>query len=391
LLVDLSSLNTSTVQTFTIYPFDPPGDTAAVRAEVRAFLKAYQPTDDPVKRANSWAVPDPVFSRALAAAGYVGMVWPERYGGHERHPLERYVVLEELLAAGAPVGAHWIADRQTGPLLLRYGTETQREKYLPGMARGEIYACIGLSEPGAGSDLAAIRSTARKTSDGWRIDGQKVWTTNGHNAHACLALLRSEEGSERNVGLSQFLIDLDLPGITIRPIIDMSGGHDFNEIFFDDVLVPHDALVGAEGNGWAQVTAELALERSGPERYLSSHALLVALIDAVGPNPPEPVRSVIGQLTAELWTLRNMSMSVAAKLAGGEDPVTEAAIIKDLGNSYEQDLPRRVQAVIDCEETREDILAKLLRALLISSPSFSLRGGTREIMRGMIARGLGLR
>ena len=379
------------VQTFTIYPFDPPGDVAALRSEVRSFLKAYQPTDDPVLRANSWAVPDPAFSRALAKAGYVGMIWPKRYGGHERHPLERYVVLEELLAAGAPVGAHWIADRQTGPLLSRYGTETQREKYLPGMARGEIYACIGLSEPGAGSDLAAIRSTARKANDGWRINGQKVWTTNGHNAHACLALLRSEEESERNAGLSQFLIDLDLPGITIRPIIDMTGGHDFNEIFFDDVLVPHDALVGAEGNGWNQVTAELALERSGPERYLSSHALLVVLIDAVGPNPPEPVRGVIGQLTAELWTLRNMSMSVAAKLAGGEDPVIEAAIIKDMGNWYEQELPRRVQAVIDCEETRDDVLAKLLRALLVSSPSFSLRGGTREIMRGMIARGLGLR
>jgi Acyl-CoA dehydrogenase, N-terminal domain/Acyl-CoA dehydrogenase, middle domain len=379
------------VQTFTIYPFDPPGDVAALRREVRAFLQTHQPIDDPVLRANSWAVPNPGFSRALAAAGYVGMVWPKKYGGHERHPLERYVVLEELLAAGAPVGAHWIADRQTGPLLLRYGTETQRAKYLPGMARGEIYACIGLSEPGAGSDLAAIRSTARKISDGWRIDGQKVWTTNGHNAHACLALLRSEEGSERNSGLSQFLIDLDLPGITIRPIIDMSGGHDFNEIFFDNVLVPNDALVGAEGNGWNQVTAELALERSGPERYISSHALLVALIDAVGPNPREPVRGVIGQLTAELWTLRNMSMSVAAKLAGGEDPVLEAAIIKDMGNTYEQELPRRVQAVIDCEPDRDDVLAKLLRALLVSSPSFSLRGGTREIMRGMIARGLGLR
>jgi alkylation response protein AidB-like acyl-CoA dehydrogenase len=187
------------------------------------------------------------------------------------------------------------------------------------------------------------------------------------------------------------LIDLDTPGVTVRPIIDMTGGHDFNEIFFDDVLVPHGALVGVEGNGWAQVTAELALERSGPERYLSSHALLVALIDAVGKEPPAPVRGLIGQLTAELWTLRQMSMSVAAKLAGGEDPVTEAAIIKDLGNNYEQDLPRRVQAVIDCETDRDDLLAKLLRALLLSSPSFSLRGGTREILRGMIARGLGLR
>ncbi len=319
------------------------------------------------------------------------MIWPKRYGGHERHPLERYVVLEELLAAGAPVGAHWIADRQTGPLLLRYGTEEQREAYLPGMARGEVYACIGLSEPGAGSDLAAIRSTARHTPEGWRINGQKVWTSGAHIAHAVLALLRSEEGSERNAGLSQFLIDLDTPGVTIRPIIDRVGNHDFNEIFFDDVLIPQGALVGMRGNGWSQVTAELALERSGPERYLSSHALLVALIDSLGPDPTEAARSLIGGLTAELWTLRQMSMSVAAKLAGGDDPVTEAAIIKDMGNSFEQALPLRVQAVIDCEEDRDDLVAKLLRALLISSPSFSLRGGTREILRGMIARGLGLR
>jgi alkylation response protein AidB-like acyl-CoA dehydrogenase len=366
-------------------------DPGALRAEIRAFLAQHQPTHDPVARANCWAVSDPVFSRALGAAGYIGMVWPRAYGGHARHPLDRYIILEELLAAGAPVGAHWIADRQTGALLLRYGTENQRERYLPGMARGEIYACIGLSEPGAGSDLAAVRSTARKTHEGWRINGQKLWTTGGHCAHAMLALLRSEHGSERNAGLSQFMIDLDLPGITIRPIIDMTGNHDFNEIFFDDVLVSHDALVGQEGGGWAQVTAELTLERSGPERYLSSHALMVALIEWAGPEPAQPIRSLIGQLTAELWTLRQMSWSVVTKLADGHDPVTEAAIVKDLGNSFEQDMPRRIQALVDCEHDRDDLLAKLLRALLLSSPSFSLRGGTREIMRGMIARGLGLR
>jgi alkylation response protein AidB-like acyl-CoA dehydrogenase len=366
-------------------------DPGALRAEIRAFLAEHQPTHDPVLRANCWSVCDPAFSRALGAAGYIGMLWPRAYGGHERHPLDRYIVLEELLAAGAPVGAHWIADRQTGALLLRYGTESQRQRYLPGMARGELYACIGLSEPGAGSDLAAVRSTARRTDKGWLVNGQKSWTTGGHGAHAMLALLRSEDGSERNAGLSQFMIDLDLPGITVRPIIDMTGKHDFNEIFFDDVLIPDDALVGVEGGGWAQVTAELTLERSGPERYLSSHALMVAFIDWAGPEPAEPICGLIGQLTAELWTLRQMSLSVAAKLADGYDPVTEAAIVKDLGNNFEQDMPRRIQALVDCEADRDDLLAQLLRALLLASPSFSLRGGTREIMRGMIARGLGLR
>ena len=379
------------MQTFQIHHFAVPGDAQQLRAGVRAFLSAHQPTGNIEDRANCWAISDLPFSRSMGAAGYIGMIWPKKYGGHDHHPLERYIVLEEMLAAGAPVGAHWIADRQTGPLLLRYGTESQRQKYLPGMARGEVYACIGLSEPGAGSDLAAIRSTARLTRDGWRINGQKIWTSGAHHAHAMLALLRSEEGSERNAGLSQFLIDLDTPGITIRPIYNMSGTHDFNEVFFDDVLIPEGALVGARGGGWAQVTAELALERSGPERYLSSHALFAALVDAAGPQPEPLLRNLIGELTSELWALRNMSMSVAAKLASGEDPVIEAAIVKDLGNSFEQDMPKRIQAIIECGPERDDALAKLLRSLLLSSPSFSLRGGTREIMRGMIARGLGLR
>jgi len=379
------------MQDFALYPFDPPGDVAALRADLRGWLAANQPQGDVVTQANCWASFDADFSRALGAAGYVGMTLPARYGGGDRHPLERYVVIEELLAAGAPVGAHWIADRQTGPLILRYGSEEQRERYLPGIAKGELYACIGLSEPGAGSDLAAVRTSARETAEGWRINGQKIWTTGAHLSHVILALVRTEEGSERNAGLSQLLIDLDTPGITIRPIIDMAGHHDFNEVFFDDVLVPHGALVGERGQGWKQVTAELGLERSGPERYLSSHALLVALIDAAGPDPDTVVAGLIGELTAEMWTLRQLSMSTAAKLAAGEDPMVEASVVKELGNAFEQDMPRRVQAIVDCGWDDKNDLARLLRALLIASPSFSLRGGTREVIRGIIARGLGLR
>ncbi|WP_137751903.1 acyl-CoA dehydrogenase family protein [Sphingopyxis sp. L1A2A] len=379
------------MQGFALYPFDPPGDIAALRAELRAWLAVNQPQGDIVARANCWASFDADFSRALGAAGYVGMTLPTRYGGGDRHPLERYVVIEELLAAGAPVGAHWIADRQTGPLILRYGSEEQRQRYLPGIAKGELFACIGLSEPGAGSDLAAVRTTARETAEGWRINGQKIWTTGAHFSHIMLALVRTEDGSERNAGLSQLLIDLDTPGITIRPIIDMAGHHDFNEVFFDDVLVPHGALVGTRGQGWQQVTAELGLERSGPERYLSSHALLAALIDAAGADPDPAVAALIGELTAELWTLRQLSMSTAAKLAAGEDPMVEASVVKELGNAFEQDMPRRVQAIVTSGWDDADDLARLLRALLIASPSFSLRGGTREVIRGIIARGLGLR
>lgn len=375
---------------FDARPFIPPPGVADLRDQIRTFLAVNPPPADPVRRANCWAVSDPDFSRKLGVAGYIGMIWPDQYGGHDHHPLERYVVLEELLAAGAPVGAHWIADRQTGPLLLRYGAEPQRERYLPGMAAGEIYACIGLSEPGAGSDLASVRTTARRSAEGWRVSGQKVWTSGAHQAHVMLALVRSEPGSERQAGLSQLLIPMDTPGIIVRPIIDLAGNHDFNEVFFDDVLVPLDALVGTEGAGWQQVTAELALERSGPERYLSSHALFVELVRAAGPNPEPAVAALIGRFTAELWTLRQMSMSTAAKLAGGEDPGTEAAMVKDLGNGFEQALPVAVQALLgDIEDAAP--LQRVLRHVLLVSPSFSLRGGTREVLRGIIARGMGLR
>jgi Acyl-CoA dehydrogenase, N-terminal domain/Acyl-CoA dehydrogenase, middle domain len=379
------------MQIFPLHPFLPEGDIPALRQQVRDLVAQHESRWPIELRANCWFSFDEEFSKALGAAGLLGMTWPKQYGGHERTMLERYVVLEELLAAGAPAGLHWIADRQTGPLLLRYGTETQREKYLPGMARGEIYACIGLSEPGSGSDLASVRTSAKKTNEGWRINGQKVWTSGAHKSHAALTLLRTEEGSERHTGLSQMMIDLDTPGITIRPIIDMTGTHHFNEIWFEDVLLPHDALVGVEGNGWKQVVAELALERSGPERYLSSHMLLVALIDAMGPEPDAPTAQLIGRLTAEMWTLRQMSMSTIAKLAAGEDPVVEAAIVKDLGNAYEQALPRAVQAASNADLAGKSDLSRLLTWILVASPSFSLRGGTPEVLRGIIAKGLGLR
>jgi alkylation response protein AidB-like acyl-CoA dehydrogenase len=319
------------------------------------------------------------------------MAWPKEYGGHDRSLLERYVVLEELLAAGAPVGAHWIADRQTGTLLLRYAAEEEKRRWIPGMARGEIYACIGLSEPGAGSDLASVRTTARRDGDEWIISGQKVWTTNAHHAHVMVALVRSEPGSTRNEGLSQFIIPMDAPGLSVQPIIDLTGNHDFNEVFFEDVRLPASALLGEEGNGWRQVTAELSLERSGPERYLSSMALMLELINHAGSANSARLNELIARLASETWTLRLMSASVASKIARGEDPAIEATMVKDLGNSFEQAMPELVQAAVDIDLGGPDALGLVLGHLLQVSPSFSLRGGTREILKGIIARGLGLR
>lgn len=376
---------------FESYPFTVPDDVDAQRRHVRGVIESYLQDYDPVLRANCWMRSDAGFSSMFGKAGFIGMTWPTAYGGHGRTATERYIVLEELLAAGAPVCAHWVTDRQSGPLILKYGTEEQKRRLLPGMARGDTFFCIGLSEPNAGSDLATVRTRAEKVEGGWKINGQKIWSTNAHRSHYIIALVRTGTVEERQAGLSQFIIDLTLPGIDIRPITDLTGGAEFTEIFFDDVIVPDDMLIGEVGQGWKQVTAELALERSGPERYMTSFSLLNALIRHAGATGNARLRPLIGQAVADLWTLRAMSMSTFAKLAAGEDPIVEAAVVKDLGTSFEQALPQAAQELLDLDLADDDDLSRLLAYLLMVYPSFSLRGGTREILRGIIARGLGLR
>jgi alkylation response protein AidB-like acyl-CoA dehydrogenase len=322
------------------------------------------------------------------------MTWPKRYGGHERTFLERYVVLEEMLAAGAPVGAHWIADRQSGPLLLRFGTEAQRQRFLPAITRGEVAFAIGMSEPDSGSDLASIRTRAVRADGGYVVNGTKVWTSNAHVSDYAIALFRTAVvPDKKHEGLSQFLVDLQTPGITIRPIIDLAGEHHFNEVVFQDAFVPEDMRVGEEGNGWKQVTTELAFERSGPERYLSSFALLTELIREVEQRPTDRGAVAVGRLVAHLATLRQMSLSVAGMLHAGESPNLEAALVKDVGTGFEQEIPEIVHALLDLEPSiaSGNELGQTLGYLVQRAPSFSLRGGTREVLRGIIARGLGLR
>ncbi|MCK9469397.1 MAG: acyl-CoA dehydrogenase family protein [Porticoccaceae bacterium] len=372
-----------------------PEEAEALRREVRAFLAEALKGYPAVKRAYSWMGFDAQFSRLLGSRGWLGMALPKQYGGGEASPFARYVIIEELLAAGAPVSAHWIADRQSAPLILRFGTEAQREKYLPPICRGESYFCIGMSEPNSGSDLASITSNAQKTEAGWLLNGQKVWTTNAQHSHYMIALVRTgdKEESGRHGGMSQFIIDLSLPGVTIRPIADLSGNEHFNEVFLDNVQLDNDALIGAEGNGWGQVTAELAFERSGPERFLSSIALIHTAIAAIGKQPDALQARDIGRITARLVTLRNMSLAVTQQLSEGQNPAWAASCVKDLGNVFEQDLPEILQLLVEDQPQvgGGSDHAQVLAYLTQMAPSFSLRGGTREILRGIIARGLGLR
>jgi len=385
------------VSAFTFPPPPPSPEAEALRQEVRAFLRTELASRKPVERAESWTGLDPEFSRAMGKRGWIGMTWPKEHGGHERSALERYVVLEEMLAAGAPVGLHWIADRQSGPLILRVGTDEQK-KILPGIAAGETYVCIGMSEPDVGSDLASVRTRAVKVQGGYLVNGTKVWTSFAHLSQYmilfCRTGLAEDRATDRHGGVSQFLVDLqNTPGITIRPILALTGEHHFNEVVFQDAFLSDSALLGKEGDGWHQVTSELAFERSGPERFLSSFWLLIELVRALGRDPSDAAAVAIGRLTSHIMTLRRLSRSVAGMLQAGENPALQAALVKDLGALLEQEIPEIARTLVAAEPDRgsTQAFAATLAHTMMHAPSFSLRGGAREILRGIIARGLGLR
>jgi alkylation response protein AidB-like acyl-CoA dehydrogenase len=392
-----------------------PAATGALRAQVRAFLAEEREAGRFVPACDAWLSGwDEAFSRRLAARGWVGMTVPPQYGGPGRSALERYVVVEEVLAAGAPVAAHWVSDRQIVPNLLRYGNETLKRRYLPSIARGECYFAIGLSEPDAGSDLAAVRTAGTRADGGWRVSGTKIWTSGAHRARAFIALLRTgpPDGRQRHVGLSQLLIELDQPGVTIRPIVSMTGEHHFNEVVLDEVFVPDEQVVGTIGDGWAQVTSELAYERSGPERLLSTFVLLEALAGELaarargghrgdgqyrgGPDGGQygdgRAAEALGQVTSRLWACRQMSLAVAGALAGGETPEIAAALVKDVGTRLESEIIDVARMLTAAEPDPDDTgIAGMLAHAVLHAPGFTLRGGTNEILRGIVARALGLR
>ena len=364
-------------------------ETEVLRAEVREFLSDVgQHFEHPNSDFSTGH--DPEFSRKLGEQGWIGMTWPKTYGGSERSFFERYVVTEEVLAAGAPVSAHWIADRQSGPLLLRYGSDAQKAEYLPLITRGEAFFSIGMSEPDTGSDLASVRTSAIKDGDSYRINGTKIWTTDAHRNHYIVCLVRTDPNSERHAGLSQIIVDLRNDGVDVRPIANMAGGEDFNEVVFDDVVVPADRIVGEPGNGWEQVTSELAYERSGPERFLSAFRVFVELVRACGPDPAPHQAAAIGRIAASIMTMRRMSISVAGMLEADKDVAVEAALVKELGNNFEKCLPEIARMALPAG-LEQSVYRRTYEETMLLSPSFTLRGGTREILRGVIARGLGLR
>jgi alkylation response protein AidB-like acyl-CoA dehydrogenase len=386
-------------RSLTLAPAPPSEAAEEVRTQVREFLAEELAAGTFTTHVDTWlSGVDPSFSRKLGERGWLGMTWPKQYGGHERSAMERYAVTEELLAAGAPVAAHWIADRQSGPNLLRYGTEAQRQAILPRIAAGECYFVIGMSEPDSGSDLASIRTRATRNADGdWVVNGAKVWTSNAHHSHYAITLVRTGPPGEgprgKHQGLTQLLVDLSLPGIGINPIRILDGGHHFNEVVFEDVVVPGDMLLGEEGAGWHQVTAELAFERSGPERFLSTYPLLAEFSRRACDTGDRAQLATLGRLSARLLALRQLSLRIAAALDRGELPDIPAALVKDVGTTFEADVVDEIRRVVEVTPSLDspDPLGRALAEAQLHAPGYTLRGGTNEILRGIVARGLGLR
>ena len=377
--------------------FDPirlPPEAEALRAEVRQFLKneiaagTFDPDEDSQDNLK--------FSRKVGEKGWIGMTWPKKYGGQERSFLERYVVNEEFLVARAPTRRHFTADRQSGPVLIKYASEEIKQDLLPRIIKGELSFCIGMSEPDSGSALFAAKTRADRAADGWLINGRKLWTSRAHESDYMIGLFRTSAPTQENRrhGLSQFLVDMKTPGISTRPVLHPNGNYEFNEVIFEDALLPLDNLLGEADMAWKQATSELAYERSGSERFLETIQVLMELVDVIGEDPGLREAEGLGRLVAQLHTLRRMSISVAGMLHAGKEPVLEASVVKDLGTIWEQALPsvaRDLAAFVDCDPGNRLHFQEVLARNITIAPKLTIQGGTTEVLRGIVARGLGLR
>ena len=252
--------------------FDPirlPPECEQLRKEVRAFLaeENARGTFD-TSKPNREDTDVPEFSRRVGERGWIGMTWPKKYGGQERSFLERYVVTEEMRVANAPTRRFFVADRQSGPILLKHAPEHIKMDILPRICKGELCFAIGMSEPNSGSDLFAAKTRATKTDGGYLINGTKIWTSSAHIADYMIAIFRTSPPTKENRrhGLTQFLVKMKQPGIKVNPIGQITGQYEFNEVVFTDHFIPDDHVLGEIDGAWKQATSELAYERSGPER-----------------------------------------------------------------------------------------------------------------------------
>ncbi|MGW0356750.1 acyl-CoA dehydrogenase family protein [Nocardia nova] len=359
-----------------------------LREEVREFLAERLPAGSYDIGLGIAADIDAEFSRDLGKRGWLGMALPEEYGGGGRTAVERLIVVEELLAVGAPVGWHWVADRQSGPNIAANGTHEQKEYFLPRIAKGELSFAIGMSEPESGSDLASVRTRAVRVDDGWLINGTKIWTSGALEATHILGLFRTSD--ERYGGLTQFIVDRRSTGLRVSPIPFIDGTRHFCEVSFTDVFVPDTMRLGDIGAGWGQNKAELVLERGGADRWMS----LMPVLEHWAAHPSSAdtrwAQSDVGSIAARAWAFHGLSLSIARAVDEGRSPTVEAALAKEMATRFEQEcieiVARHFGRTPDLSSP--DPYESLLARAILTGPSWTIRGGTTEILRNIIAKGL---
>jgi alkylation response protein AidB-like acyl-CoA dehydrogenase len=364
-----------------------------LQAEVIEFLRTELPRGSFRPNLGMNAAKDPAFSGKLGERGWLGMALPTEYGGHDRSAVDRFIVVEQLLRWGAPIGHHWVADRQSGPVIAKFGTEAQKRRFLPAIASGELSFCIGMSEPDSGSDLASLSTRATRDGDGWVLEGTKIWTTSAHEHDWVIVLCRTssrDEVDDKRQGLSQFIVDMKSPGLTATPIAFIDGSADFCEVVLDQVFVPDDMVLGEIGQGWSQNTSELAYERGGPDRWLSTYLLVEELLRRDGAHASGELLDLLGEAAANYWVLHNLSLSVARSIDDGGAPAIESSLVKEMGTRFEQDVVTAVLAYLDEPSNTADdsIFGRLLVTAALTQPSFTVRGGTNEILRSVASKGL---
>lgn len=316
------------------------------------------------------------FSRQLGALKWIGMSWPLEFGGGGQSPLARFLVSEAMLEAGAPVAATWFADRQIGPSLISFGTERQRSVYLPGILAGEATWCIGMSEPEAGSDVASLRTRARLEDDHWVVSGQKIWTSFAAMADYCYLICRTGTAASGHDGISELIVPMSSPGITIRPIRDLAGGEHFCEVFFDDVRIPAENLVGAEGAAFRQTMRQLEHERGGIDRLFSNRMLYLRARSQADLDDPT-VRSEIARLEMQYQLGRLMVIRETLR----QGPAGFSAVTKAYCTTHEQQVAAFAWSTMGMDALLWDSVGRGLAY----SPSYTIMGGTNEILRNIIA------
>ena len=364
--------------------------------------------DEAVALANGWRVDHPdeisddswivgnsaAFARELAARGWLGMTWPESVGGGGRPPIERLVVFEALIAGGAPVASCWFADRQIGPTLLEFGTAEQRDRWLPGILAGESLWCIGMSEPDAGSDVAAIRTRAERDGDHWVVDGQKIWTSGAALADWCYLIARTDPTAPPHQGLSELVVDMRSPGIEVRPIVDLTGNAHFCEVRYDEVRVPGENLVGVENDSFRQVMRQMEHERGGIDRLVSNRALFDAVVPLADTAHP-----VVRQQLADIETRYRIGRLLVLREVLGQAPKGFSAATKTFCTELEQQVAAFCADVLgpnatawdDRGDARAADVARRAAHNICYAPGYTIMGGTTQILRNILGeRVLGL-